>query len=440
MKKMVKRALIVLFVIYGIILLFFFYHIFQVNQFNNQERTVTSDTVSMDVTTDIHPRGLATDTWEKNDAFPDIILNAKIYECTVINNSQCLLSDWVLRININENCYLNNAWNGTVEVHQFDDGGENVDTINLRNYDIDSIKVDYSLAGQDLLIPLKAGDFIIYYPAGGSLGEVPLKSTEEFSGEANIGIIFYSLSGEVNLSDFVMTYYLQMSYFNGLVGKVFLVLIPFWAVVIILVALVGFIDIKYESTVLFQSNVIDDLFLLCSTVADEKDFYHKNHSQNVANIAKKIAEHMGMEKSDCDIVYYGSLLHNIGNYAVPEKILSKTTRLSPEEEKVAITHTVRGSNILKQLQSMPMAAPAALYHHEKYDGTGYPAGKKGDEIPLIARIIAVADAYDDMCHDRVDRKRLSLDEIKEEFCRESGKSFDPFIVEVFLEIIDELDK
>ena len=440
-KNLINRIFIILSISFVIIIISFVFHIIQTNKFNQQDRFETQDTVSMDVTADIHPRGMLTDSWEKNDAFEDTVINGKIYEATITNNSKCLLTDWKLKVNVKESCWLNNAWNGTMEVHQFVDGEEKIQTLDLRDYDSNDITIDYMLAGQDLLIPLNSGDYFIYLPYEGTdSGEVPIKSTSELSGQANIGFIIYSIDGENDLTNYVMTYHLNKSYFAGPIGITFMILIPAWILLMLVFTVIAWIVIKFESTMHYQSQIIDDMFSICSILADEKDYYHKDHSPIIANYARKIAEAMGMDKQDCNIVYYGALLHNIGNYAVPERILGKSTKHTDDEEKIIQSHTIKGAKLMEQIGSMPHAALAVMYHHEKYDGTGYPAGKKGEDIPLIARIIAVADAYDDISNDREYRKKYTLEEQKAFFKENAGTWFDPFIVEVFLKIIDTIEE
>ncbi len=439
-KTIIKRLFAFSVIVLVLILISFIIHVYNVNKYNDDMRTVNGDSVSMEVTCDIHPRGLLTDSWEKNDAFPNTIINGKIYEAVVTNNSLSLMTDWSLRIDIKEDCYINNAWNGKMEIHQMHGDKDSYQLIDLRNYNIDDIRLNYHLAGQDILFSLRNGDYIIYYPddSVGS-GELPIKSSTEYSGEAKIGFILYSLSGDVDLSDYELTYKLNKSYFNDDHGRVFLVIIPLWIGIMVVGLLIAWIIIRFESTVLVQTEVIEDLFALCGNISDGQDYYHKNHSPRVAEYSKAIAERMGMDSQDCMIVYCGALLHNIGNYYMPDKILSKTTELTEDEKKIYINHTVKGSQLLESVKSMPMAAVAAMYHHENYDGTGYPTGKKGDDIPLIARIIAVAVAYDDMNHDRVYRKKYTREEIIKEFKDNAGKKYDPFIVDVLISFINELE-
>ena len=106
-RKLIKRLFIILGISFAIIIISFVFHVIQVNKFNQQERYYTPDTVSMDVTADIHPRGMLTDSWEKNDAFDNMVINGKIYEATIVNNSKCLLTDWQLKVYVRESCWIN---------------------------------------------------------------------------------------------------------------------------------------------------------------------------------------------------------------------------------------------------------------------------------------------------------------------------------------------
>ncbi len=440
-RRVIRRMLIFVGIMYALLLVFFLMHVFQVRRENAQVRSVNKDSVVTEVTADIHPRGLLTDSWEKNDAFPGVIINAKIYEMTITNNSGSLMDDWSLEIQIKEDCYVNNAWNGTVEIHQFVDGEEKIQTLDLRNYSEDEIELDYYLAGQDLLIPLSNGDYIIYWPtAKDGESEAEIKSTSDYSGVVNSGIIFYSLSGDVDLSDYVLYYHLEKSYFAGTIGTTFLILLPTWTVLFVICGIAAFLMSQFENRLYAADEMLRELLELCAKMADGKDYFAKGHSLRVGNYAKMIAEHMGMDAQDCQSVYYAALLHDVGNYIVPETIFKRTTKLSNEEIRQMQAHTYRGAELLEDLDSVPYAAEAALSHHEKMDGTGYPSGKKGDEIPLIARIIAVADCFDAMNHDRSYRKKLTKEEIRQEFINGNGTQFDPVVVSAFLDILGDIEE
>ncbi|MCR5415171.1 MAG: HD domain-containing protein [Pseudobutyrivibrio sp.] len=439
-KSIINKLMIFLGILLWIIIFFFVIHVYQVNEYNSTERSIDGNTATTEVICDIHPRGLLTDSWEKNDAFPDTIIKAKIYEMTIINSSSNLLEDWSLRININDSCYINNAWNGTVEIHQFSDGKEKEQTLDLRNYNADDIVLDYFMAGQDLLIPLNKGDYIIYHPIKGETGEDPIKSSREFSGEVNSGIIFYSLSGDVDLSSYLMTYYLHKNIFSGVDGLIYLILLPGWFALTFVCGIISGIIVRSEEKLYLQEQQLKDCISLIGKLADAKDTYCEGHSARTAKVAQMIAENMGMDRVDARKVYMAGMVHNVGNHYLPEGLINKTTKLTSDEMDIVKKHTFKGAELVEHFEAMPYAFDAALYHHERVDGSGYPTNKKGDEIPLVAKIIAVADTYDAMSHDRAYRDKYSKEEIREMFIKNSGVLYDSLVVGAFLEILDEIEE
>lgn len=174
-----------------------------------------------------------------------------------------------------------------------------------------------------------------------------------------------------------------------------------------------------------------------SNAIDAKDHYTEGHSIRVSEYSVEIAKQMGIEGDELEYIKYSSLLHDVGKISVPDKVLNKPARLSEEEFGEMKTHTTAGGDILSMISTIPGIANSALYHHEKYDGTGYPRGLAGEEIPTSARIIALADAYDAMTTDRVYRKRLSQDEVIKEIKNASGTQFDPKVVKAFFKYLNE---
>lgn len=440
-KGVVRKLMIFLGILLCIIVAGFVLHVLEVNRQNSLERKVTPDSTETDVMIDIHPRGQVTDKWEKDNAFPDKVIYARIYEAAVTNNSEGIMKDWYIRLNIQDDCFINNSWCGKMEIHQFIDGEENIQTIDLRDYEEKDVTLKHFMAGQDLLIPLTKGDYLIYHPDdSGVSGESPLSSSKSGMGQALIGIIMYSESGEVDFSDYTLNYFIKKSYFAGTEGIVYLSLFAIWILIFAFSLVVSLLTLHFEGRLYGSNRMLEESFRLCASIADIKDSYTKDHSYRVAKYARMIAEEMGMDKSDCDNVYYVAMVHDIGNYFVPEQILRKGEKLSRDEYEAVKSHPTKGAELLKEMVSLPYVAEGAMYHHERYDGTGYPMGIKGDDIPLIARIISVADAYDAMNSDRAYRSRLSSEQIKQELNEKSGSQFDPVIVKVFMEIIDNLDR
>ncbi|MCR5093825.1 MAG: HD-GYP domain-containing protein [Lachnospiraceae bacterium] len=439
LKKIIRNCTYAVLAVTAVIFVLFIIHIINVGKYNEEWRVITPHSSATQVIVDIHPRGGVTDSWEKVDTGLDTALNAKIYEMVVTNNAHTYVDDWYLRVNISESCYLNNGWCGTFEVHQFDESKNEVSqTLDLRNFSYSDITIGYHQAGQDLLLPLVPGDYFIYHPDTSDVsGEVPIKGTQELSGCANCGVIMYSISGDVNLSDYELSYRLHKTIWEGSEGMFFTISFFVIALSLLILGTIFLVSVRFEGRFRNQGNKLRDTFRICCSIADSRDYYSKEHSQRVAEYSRIIAEKLGLEKNDCDDVYNAALLHNIGNAFVSEHILRKNSKLTREEYAEVKKHTVRGSELLKDVTSIPYVREAALYHHERFDGTGYPHGKKEDEIPLIARIIAVADAYDAMNNDRPFRSKLMHEQIREEFIKNRGTQFDPSIVTAFLDIMGE---
>lgn len=146
---------------------------------------------------------------------------------------------------------------------------------------------------------------------------------------------------------------------------------------------------------------------------------------------------MGFEGEDLDRIYYTALLHDCGKIGVPDNILGKPGKLTDEEFKIIKSHTVRGGEILKSFKSLEHVEDGARYHHERFDGHGYPEGKEGENIPLIARMICVADSFDAMSSNRVYRNHLTKEQVIEELEKNKGKQFDPQIADIMLRLIRE---
>ena len=169
---------------------------------------------------------------------------------------------------------------------------------------------------------------------------------------------------------------------------------------------------------------------------DTKDKYTNGHSRRVAEYSKMIAKCAGKTDEECDEIYIVGLLHDVGKIGIPIKIINKETKLTDEEYETIKTHTTAGKKILSKISMSPNLVLGANYHHERYDGKGYPEGKKGEDIPEVARIIAVADAYDAMASKRSYRDALPQQVIREELVKGSGAQFDPTFAKIMIDLID----
>ncbi len=172
------------------------------------------------------------------------------------------------------------------------------------------------------------------------------------------------------------------------------------------------------------------------TAIDAKDEYSHGHSVRVAEYAMRIAQNMGKSEEECKMVYYAGLLHDVGKIGIPDAIINKQDELSPEEYEEIKKHPVLGNQILSSIRDYPYISIGAHYHHERYDGKGYPDGLKGEDIPEIARIISVADAYDVMSSNRSYRRAIPQQIIREEIIAGAGTQFDPEIAQVMRRMID----
>lgn len=170
---------------------------------------------------------------------------------------------------------------------------------------------------------------------------------------------------------------------------------------------------------------------------DAKDEYTRGHSIRVAKYSKMIVEKMGLSSEECESIYYMGLLHDIGKIGVPNAIINSTSKLTDEEYAVIKTHPGVGYDILAEIKSRPDLSIGARWHHERYDGRGYPDGKAGADIPFLARIIAVADSYDAMTSNRSYRKYMPQDAVRSEIEKNMGMQFDPDVAKCMLAIIDE---
>ena len=184
-----------------------------------------------------------------------------------------------------------------------------------------------------------------------------------------------------------------------------------------------------------------ELFLqiVSSLVAaiETKDEYTKGHSRRVAQYSKMIAKRLGYSDARQDEMYMIGILHDVGKIGIKIDVLNKKGSLDKDEYEQIKTHALKGASILNNIETNPRFALGAKHHHERYDGTGYPEGLKGDKIPEEARIIAVADAYDAMSSDRSYRDHLPQDEIRRELIEGKGTQFDPVYADIMLSIMEE---
>jgi putative two-component system response regulator len=192
-----------------------------------------------------------------------------------------------------------------------------------------------------------------------------------------------------------------------------------------------YLDEVAEKEILFMA-VIDSL----AQAVGARDTYTHNHNRSVADYAVKLGKQMGIDSKELTILHIAGSLHDIGKIGVPEAVLQKPGPLTDEEYDMMKKHPAIGVTILGSLPNFASISDIVLYHHERFDGKGYPTGLKGMDIPVLARITAVCDAWDAMTSDRVYRSKLSVEEAKRRLQEGSGTQFDPDMVDGFLIVIN----
>lgn len=401
-----------------------------------------------DLTIRIEPRGGDTGAWhvdpiEDNNGgliFAEGV--GTIYEMTVINSSSDTVSDWNAKIFIPEEMCVNNSWNGDFEFHQnVNSGSEKVQRLDLADYSQYDITLDHFQGAGGPMIWLHEGDYFLYYPDTRT-GEVPLVSAGANADKRNdtqIGFIMYLQNRAVDYAaDFSkgeFYYHLQTDIFKSPFFWVLSSLTFLW-ITCLLALIIARINLKrlIEQQKRDEA-IIEQTMQTIVNFIEAKDPSTMGHSLRVAQYSRMLADSLGFSESECKRVYYIALMHDCGKIYIPDGILGKPARLTDEEFETMKKHTVYGGDILRDFSSIDGIGTGALCHHERYDGTGYPNGLAGEDIPLIARIICVSDAFDAMNSKRCYRNNLDADVILEELKNNKGKQFDPVIVDHLLKLI-----
>lgn len=196
------------------------------------------------------------------------------------------------------------------------------------------------------------------------------------------------------------------------------------------------INVELQSTYeKLESAYMETIEILRFTV-EAKDAYTRGHSDRVSEYSVLIGKTLGLSDNDLKILKIGGLFHDIGKIGIPDSILLKPSKLSDDEYSQIKNHPAIGAHILGSADIFKDIIPIVKHHHEKYDGTGYPGMLKGEEIPYLARIAAVADTFDAMTSRRSYRGPIDIEHVKDEIKRCEGTQFDPQVAEAFLEILN----
>lgn len=312
------------------------------------------------------------------------------YDGTLFNHLSVGLTNWLIEIELIPGCHLDSSWNG-----------------------------DFSLSGDTLTIT----------PADYNLLILPDQNP-------TLGFILYS--SELScIKDYTITFYKQLHISDLLVFRLSL-----WALLLLLIADVIVISIafktrNFEKKQKISYDIINQSFLTFANMIDAKDSYTNGHSQRVAIYSRELAKRLGLSEEEQQNIYYIALLHDIGKIGIPDSVLKKKGSLTPEERRIIEQHVSIGGEILTKFTAIPHIEDGARYHHEWYNGGGYREGLSGEEIPLLARIICVADSFDAMSSARCYRPRLPLDTILRELELGTGTQFDPAIVPHMIAMIEE---
>ncbi len=389
---------------------------------------------------DVTVAGMArSSTWTKvfdlnGEGIVDPDYQAYTYDFTVRNNTRDEVSDFTFKLTFSNSTYLSQAWNGALEIHQLVNGGELIATIpDLRDYDASDYALEFVTVDGESFVSMEAGDYLVYHPSSTMNAlEMPIKPQEG----TTPGIILYVAIGE-SIEDSV----LELDYtFHRLLPSeplfwIALALLAIWVISLIIVSILSAQIRKYTERHERDNEIINESIETFTGFIDAKDPYTNGHSKRVATYTRLIAKECGVEGEALDRVYYVALLHDCGKIGVPDNILGKPGKLTAEEFEIIKSHTVRGGEILSHFKSLEDVDEGARYHHERYDGKGYPEGLAGEAIPHIARMICVADSFDAMNTNRVYRKKLTKEHILNELESNKGKQFDPVFAEVMLSLL-----
>ena len=327
--------------------------------------------------------------WEDIYRYPGMPCGAE-YSFVVDNNDNKRLTEWSVRIDFDAPFEIDSSWNG------------------------------------DFLIE---GDSLVFTPDQ-EMGLV------EFDDEGYFGAVLYSRH-LLNVNSYTVIGKMPLDSSRMPVTYVLLVFYLLW---FIAVGSYFMSNVRIEK---IQKQREHDLMILNQSIMtftsfiDAKDSYTRNHSVRVAIYAKEIGRRMGLDEDELQNLYYGTLLHDVGKIGIPDEILTNEGQLSSEEFEIIKTHPLKGVEMLKNFTEIPNISDCAHYHHERYDGKGYPEGFSREQIPLFARIASVADSYDVMSLDRKYKKAMSHDEIEEELLANSGTQFDPKIVPIIIDMMND---
>ena len=402
------------------------------------EALFTEESADNEVNVNAVPRS---STWGKifdfnNEGLTENNYSAYTYDFTVSNNTADAVKSFTFKLTFGQTVYLSSAWNGSLEIHQFAGDKEVVASIpDMREFDAKKYQLAVFTVDGESFITLNPGDYLIYTPSASMNAlEVPIEAHE---GTTPGFILYVPMEQTLTKATLELTYSFHRLLTSEPLLWVAAVCALIWLIGLIIHLITAAQIKKYNERHERDNVIINESIETFTGFIDAKDPYTNGHSKRVATYTKQIAAEMGYKGEELERIYYVALLHDCGKIGVPDNILGKPGRLTDEEFEIIKSHTTRGGEILSSFKSLEGVGEGALYHHERYDGKGYPQGKAGTDIPLIARIICVADSFDAMNTNRVYRKKLTMDDIIAEIENNKGKQFDPAIADVMLRLLRE---
>lgn len=312
------------------------------------------------------------------------------YDMEIVNHTDKVLTDWTLSVELPQTALVDSGWNGEFRA---EDHRLIVDCVDY-NTEIEP--------GEKITLGA-----VLYTPS-----------------------LFMPSGAEISCR--VAVNYLHSPIFWGLISA-----LAVWVIALVIYMIFRRRTQKYIERQKRDSEIILQAMNTFAGLIDSKDPYTSGHSTRVAIYASEIARRMGMSEDEVRTMYYIALMHDCGKIGIPDYILTKPGKLTDGERKIIQSHTVVGGSVLEHFTAIPEIRLGALYHHERYDGNGYPEGLKRDAIPLCARIICVADSYDAMSSKRCYRASLPKEAILKELRDNAGEQFDPKIVQYMIDMIQD---
>lgn len=349
--------------------------------FPNSKSNIPQEGLSISVT--------VSKQWKDLSLHPSVPIGAQ-YDGILTNNSETLFKDWSATLVFSGDLVIDSSWNGTFS---------------------------------------SEGNQLTYIPDGET-------DTVESQSSSTFGAVIYSTS-LLSLESYTISGYKVLNLSNLPLFWVLFAASAIWGISLVVYSIIRARTAVYRKRQELDSRIIVQSMKTLSSFIDAKDVYTQGHSTRVAEYTAEIARRMKVNPDDITYLYYIALMHDCGKIGIPDSVLKKPGQLTIEEYDLIKSHTTTGEKLLMNFTAIPGIREGALYHHERFDGSGYPTGLHGVEIPLCARIICVADSFDAMSSNRCYRSSLSPEEIFRELTQNAGKQFDPALVPYMIQMIED---